>query len=125
MNMSDDTDEQKLIDLSRKVASVTYISWQEVRQIIQQFVGEEKVFSLISQIDELAREVNRAPRPKNKGYSGYWTDSPQRRELVTRHGPRSLEKSNRNQRRRFRNIKRKGVKHVRSRRRNSEDSRSI
>lgn len=118
--MMTDTDEQKLIDLSKKVASASYMSWQEVRRIVKSLIVKNSEFSLEKQLDELIKEVNSAPRPENKGWSRWWTDSPERRELVTRRGPRSLEKPIRTQRRRFRNIKRKGVKHVRSK--NSQSS---
>lgn len=111
----EDTLEQKLIDLSKKVASVTMMSWQEVRRMLRSFIGVDKAFELANQLEELAREVNRAPIPKKKGDSSYWVNSPWRRELVTRRGPRSLVKSSKTQRRRYRNIRRKGSKNVRSR----------
>lgn len=96
-----DTDEQKLIDLSKKVAAVTCMSWQEVRRAIQSFVGVAKSFSMENQINDLISEIKHSSRPRKKGLSSWWIDSPERKELVTRHGPRFLEKPRQTHRRRF------------------------
>ena len=109
-----DTKEQKLIDISKKVAAATHMSWQEVRRILQQFLDKNDVDEILAQVqrdveklNELIKKCNQSSRPIRKGYRGCFTDSPDRRELVTRFGPKVLIKSTKTQRRRFRNIRRK------------------
>ena len=67
---------------------------------------------------DLEIEVSKYHCPEMKDYSDWWANSPERRELVTRRGPHFLLKSNKPDRRRYRNIHRKREKRANSQKTN-------
>ena len=101
--------EERLRELARRVASASRMSYEHARRAILSCAANYGLVitdtdTIKSQLDKIHQHVHKQHRGRN---SGWFSLSPERRELVTRRGPRLLIVTSKTDSRRYRRISKK------------------